>query len=32
VFHPDKRRHDSYRAAAARQQQLMRVLHGTGLC
>jgi gluconokinase len=32
VFHPDARRHATYRAAAERQQQLMRVLHGTGLC
>jgi len=32
MFHPDARRHETYRAAAARQQQLMRVLHGTGLC
>jgi gluconokinase len=32
VFHPDARRHQTYRAAADRQQQLMRVLHGTGLC
>jgi gluconokinase len=32
VFHPDARRHETYRAAAERQQQLMKVLHGTGLC
>jgi gluconokinase len=32
VFHPDARRHATYRAAAERQEQLMRVLHGTGLC
>jgi gluconokinase len=32
VFHPDAQRHQTYRAAAERQQQLMRVLHGTGLC
>jgi gluconokinase len=32
VFHPDARRHAAYRDAAERQQQLMRVLHGTGLC
>jgi gluconokinase len=32
VFHPDAKRHETYRAAAERQQQLMRVLHGTGLC
>src|SRR5262249_26815352 len=31
VFHPDGRRHATYRAAAERQQHLMRVLHGTGL-
>ena len=32
VFHPDARRHATYRAGADRQQQLMRALHGTGLC
>jgi gluconokinase len=32
VFHPDARRHATYRAAAERQQQLMRALHGTSLC
>lgn len=32
VCHPDAKRHQTYRAAAERQQQLMRVLHGTGLC
>jgi gluconokinase len=32
VFHPDAKRHQTYRAAADRQQQLMKVLHGTGLC
>jgi gluconokinase len=32
VFHPDARRHATYRDGAERQQQLMRVLHGTGLC
>jgi gluconokinase len=32
VFHPDARRQATYRAAAERQEQLMRVLHGTGLC
>jgi gluconokinase len=32
VFHPDAHRHATYRAAAERQQQLMRVLHGTALC
>ena len=32
VFHPDARRHATYRKAAERQEQLMRTLHGTGLC
>ena len=32
VFHPDTGRHAIYRAGADRQQQLMRALHGTGLC
>lgn len=32
VFHPDARRHATYRKAAERQEQLMRTLQGTGLC
>ena len=32
VFHPDAQRHATYRAAAERQQRLMRALYGTGLC
>ncbi len=32
LFHPDARRHAIYRSAADRQDQLMRALHGTGLC
>ena len=32
VFHPDAGRHATYRAAAARQEQLMRTLHTSGLC
>jgi gluconokinase len=32
VCHPDSRRHATYRAAAARQAQLMRALQSTGLC
>ena len=32
VFHPDAGRHATYRKAAERQGQLLRTLHGTGLC
>jgi gluconokinase len=32
VFHPDARRHATYRAASERQQRLVEALHGTGLC
>jgi gluconokinase len=32
VFHPDARRHAKYRAAAERQQRLLKTLHGTSLC
>jgi gluconokinase len=32
VFHPEAGRHAAYRKAAERQEQLMRTLHGSGLC